>query len=101
MGIVGQHDNGPDLFVAHYRADARAPGLFHAEKSLAAIDRLGDIVVVAVDAAIGRVGCADAGGQERDVPLVVSRGGKTLDEMPLQVKRFVVGRSILQRHLAR
>ena len=101
MRIVGQHDDGLDFLIAHHGADARASGLLYAEKPLPSIDRLGDVVIMAVDAAIRRVGCADARGQESHMPLVISGGSKTFDEMPFQIKRFVVRRSFLQCHLPR
>ena len=67
FGVLGQNDNGPDIFIHHHRTQSGPPGLLGSEKPPGPVDRFGGIIVMAVDAAIVRFGGPDAGGKENHI----------------------------------
>ena len=72
LGIIGQDDHGPDIFIAHDRTQTGPAGLLGPEDPPGPIDRLGGIIVMAVDTAVGRPGGADAGGQKDDILFAIT-----------------------------
>ena len=70
MRISRQHDNGADLLVVHDRAEPVRSGLLGPENPLGPVHGAWRVEIVAVDAAVGCPGGADAGGQKDDLLFV-------------------------------
>ncbi len=88
VGIFGKNHNGEQSLAPHDRTDPGPSGLLGSPDPLAAIfSRLGNIKVVAVDAAENGINCADAGGHEGDVALFVTQSSEPLRHMAFQGQR--------------
>ena len=86
MGKFGQDDDGPDFLIDHHGSQPRPSGLLGPEESLRPVHVLGGIEIVAVDAAIGGMGGADAGRQKDNLLAVASLLDERIDKGLLQVE---------------
>ena len=67
VGIIGQNNNGPDIFIHHDGTQTGPAGLLGPKKPFGSINGFRRIVIMAVDAAIGSVGSPDACCDKNDI----------------------------------
>ncbi len=89
LGVIGQDHHRPDILSIHDRTQSGPTGLFGPKDAPGPVDFLGGIEIMAVDAAVGSAGGAEAGGQEDDILFSIPPTHELIDNRFFQAENLV------------